>query len=175
MEDDRPDAVVEEDVLVEHRTFLLRDPDARTWQDPGDPPHHVATATPGALWLHSAGTDHYAHVRVELWATPPRGTVAGDAHVRTSLALTGDRLCIATTVNGPVLHLPGPDNPDITAPTIRYLSLSHPGLYIADVTVQGYTAAAQLREANWQRGVETWTIRLIPTIPAPAGQSTSTS
>ncbi len=24
----------------------------------------VATATPGALWLHSGGTDHYAHVHL---------------------------------------------------------------------------------------------------------------
>jgi hypothetical protein len=170
-----PDAVVEEEVLVEHRTFLLLDPDARTRQDPGDSPHHVATATPGVLWLHSAGTDHYAHVRVELWTTPPRATVAGDAHARTTLVLTGDRLCLATTVNGPVLHLPGPDNPDITAPTIRYLHLPHPGRYIADITVHGHTDAAQLPEANWQRRVETWTIRLITTAPTTSGQSTSTS
>lgn len=89
MQAHRPDAVVEEDVLVEHRTFPLLDPDMRTREDPGDPPHHVATATPGALWLHSGGTDHYARVRVELWTSPPDQDVPGDAHARQSSSSPG--------------------------------------------------------------------------------------
>ncbi|MFT7871250.1 MULTISPECIES: hypothetical protein [Amycolatopsis] len=148
-------------MLVEHRTFLLLDPHLRTRQDPGDPPHHLATATPGALWLHSGGTDHYAHVRVELWTTPPHAAVPGDAHARTTLVVAGNKLCLATTINGPVLHLPASDNPDITAPTIRYLRLPHPGHYLADITVRGHADAAELPEANWQHHVENWTIRLI--------------
>ncbi len=69
------------------------------------------------------------------------------------LVLTGDKVCLATTVGGPVVHLPGH--------SVRYLPLPRPGRYLADVTVRGHAAAARLPEANWRHGVERWIIRLI--------------
>jgi hypothetical protein len=158
----RPIAVVEEEVLVEHRMFFLIDPDTDYWRDdPGLHPGRVVTASRHRLWLHSGGNDHYAHVRLELWVTsPPPAPHTWETRTTTALPVAGRRLCLATTVNGPVMHPPDSGHPALTAPTIHYLALPAPGNYAAEVLVNGRVEAAALAQWNWQHHVESWCIRL---------------
>jgi hypothetical protein len=160
----QPTAAIDEDVRGEFGTFSLIDPDADYWQtEPDFTDDPIVTAGPHRVWFYSAATDHYARVRLELWTTPPPEPTHDEAATRSvSFDTNGRRLCLATTVNGPVIHHPTRDRPG-DSPRIQHLEPPSPGHYTVEVMVTGRTEAAELPEASTRRGVENWLIRLWPT------------
>ncbi|MFI9811353.1 hypothetical protein [Saccharothrix variisporea] len=156
-----PLAVLEEEVRVEHGTFSLIDPDADYWRsEPHFTGNPIVTTDPHRIWFYSAGNDHYATVRVELWEARPPEITDADACESHTVSFTAARLCLATTVGGPVVHAPA-DTAE-AEPRTHYLEVPTPGQFILEVTVHGRDAAADLEEATWARGVESWLIRMWP-------------
>ena len=159
----QPRAVLDEEILVEHGTFSLIDPDVDYWRsEPDFTDDAVITIDERRIWCYSAGNDHYATVRVELWDNPPPPAVPRyDAHVQHEVTFLGRRLCLATTVGGPAVHHLADTSSGIQ-PGIRYLDLPSRGPFMLEVLVAGREQAAELDEATWAHGIEAWHIRIWP-------------
>jgi hypothetical protein len=106
---DRPVRAIEEEILVEYGVFALQAyPSPQVALALGRP-DGLLLAGPGGAVFASATTDHYAHVRVELWPhrpAPPRpATRAGSAELTTDAP--GLRLASVTAAIGEqLLELP---------------------------------------------------------------------
>jgi len=109
----------------------------------------LAAGGPGGLLLHSAATDHYPAVRVELWdGTPPADD--GPSRWDEVLELTCD--LTAQTRLQSVTATPGE----------RVLPIQRSGVHRARVHVGNRRDAVELGEGSFETGVEHWLIQLWP-------------
>ncbi len=167
-------AVLDDEVLVEHRSFSLVDADREWWAaaDASDAGSDIVGCVASRAWFRSRANDHYAAVRVELWSSAPAPPAAGqwDTSGKGVLDVRGRRLCLATTVNGPVLHAaPSADTTGGLQP--RYLELPGPGSYELRAHVRRSAEASDLPEATYRHDVEAWLVRLWPVSPPEGGPS----
>jgi len=140
-------AALEDTIMVEYGQFvvqeisMLRSPLALP--DPaGD---WVAVGGPGGLLLHSAATDHYPLVRLELWNDAPPAASGRWDHV---LELTCD---VQSAVR---LQSVTADHSERTLP------IEQTGAHHARVHVGNRDEAAELDEGTLESSVERWLIQL---------------
>jgi hypothetical protein len=105
----------------------------------------VAIGNPGGLVLHSAASDHYPAVRLELWdGAPPAAAGDWDQVVELMCDLeSGVRLQSVTA-----------------AYSAHTLEVSQQGAHRARVHVGNQDEAAELDEGTFETGVERWLIQL---------------
>lgn len=120
-------------------------PTSRTWAT--SPENWLAVGGPGALLLHSAGTDHYPAVRVELWdGEPAPATTAWDQILTVTCDLSDQvRLQSVAATQSP-----------------RVLNITRPGPHHARVHAGRRAETAQLEQGSFAEGVEGWLIQLWP-------------
>jgi hypothetical protein len=105
----------------------------------------VAVGGPGGLLLHSAATDHYPVVRLELWDDAPPTTPDGWDQV---VELTCD-LQSAVRLQS------------VTATySAHTLPIGRPGTHHARVHAGNQGEAAELDEGTLESGIERWLIQL---------------
>jgi hypothetical protein len=107
----------------------------------------LAVGGPGGLLLHSAGTDHYPAVRLELWDSEPLpGLGEGDRIVEVACDLS-DLVRLQSVTATPSPHV---------------LTISRPGPHRARVHAGRRAETAELEEGSFAEGVESWLIQLWP-------------
>lgn len=143
---------IAQSVLVEHEHFTLHD-------DRGPAPEALPRAADlvlgnrdlvhadlGHAVFRSAGSAHYADVRVELWDTEPPAPAPGwDAQGEVEI-LAGS----AELVLGPVVTVTQPAR----------LALPAPGKYRIDASVRGQAEVRALAPGSYAHGIESWLIRI---------------
>jgi hypothetical protein len=125
-----------------------------------EPDNDLFAATPAGLMLLSAGNDHTARVRVEVWDGPPdQGSTGDQADAASQDTATG----IATTTlgEGPIT-LAGMDTGFVeeVIPTTPYTGPAH-----VRVTCHGRAEAARRRYRNGElffAGAERWVLQFWP-------------
>lgn len=155
--------VLDDDVPVEHRSFSLIDADRDWWAatDTGDAGDEIVRCVPSRAWFRSGANDHYAEVRVELWSAPaPPADGQWDASAEGVLEVRGERLGLATTVNGPVLHAAREDGTG--GLRFRTLDLPGPGSYKLRAHFRRSAEAGDLPEATYRHDIEAWLVQLWP-------------
>ncbi|MEV4937376.1 hypothetical protein [Streptomyces zaomyceticus] len=107
-----PKARAEAEARAENHLFHLTDTGTPRTGDPTlQPPtptsHQLATSAPGTITLNSTLADHYPHVTVEVWNTPPPLPAEGPPGESTKLTLRlhGD-LLLASGVSHLAVPLP---------------------------------------------------------------------
>lgn len=139
-------AALEDTIVVEYGQFVVQEvsmlrsplvlPDAT-----GD---WIAVGGPGGLLLHSAATDHYPVVRLELWDDRPP-TVSG----------YWDRVLELTCEVQSAVRLQS-----VTATHSDHaLPIMQPGAHHARVHVGNRDEAAELDEGTLESGIERWLIQ----------------
>jgi hypothetical protein len=152
---------VQTEVPVEYRQFRLQEEggaDALAVESvPDVTDDRVATGTEGGVMLWSAGNDHYARVRLELWSgIPPQSQQAWEIvqDDTFSVSATGrmDFMTVMSVESGTPIALP------------------HLGGYRIRVHVRGREEAAARGEAEYYHDVEQWLLQIWP-----AGNASSPS
>ncbi|MEU0790686.1 hypothetical protein ABZ342_11510 [Amycolatopsis sp. NPDC005961] len=142
-------AAIDDRIEVEYGQFLLQEiPMTRTALTlPVPRGDWLAVGGPGGLLLHSAGTDHYPAVRLELWdADPLPGLGDWDQVVEVACDLRDlVRLQSVTAIQSP-----------------NVLTIGRPGPHRARVHSGRRVAAAELEEGSYAEGVEGWLVQLWP-------------
>ena len=106
-----------------------------------------AAGGPGGLLLHSAATDHYPTVRLELWdGAPP--TAQGDWDQLVDLTCDLDSAVRLQSVTA--------------AFSAHTLTIPRPGAHHARVHAGNQAETADLDEGTFEAGVERWLIQLWP-------------
>lgn len=140
-------AALDDTVVVEYGQFIVQEVNMlRSPLALPDPiGEWVAVGGPGGLLLHSAATDHYPTVRLELWDDTPPITSDGWDHV---LELTCDL--------GSAVRLQS-----VTATfSVHTLPIVRPGAHHARVHAGNQGEAAELDEGTLESGIERWLIQL---------------
>ncbi|VVJ17212.1 Uncharacterised protein [Amycolatopsis camponoti] len=142
-------AAIDDRIEVEYGQFLLQEiPMTRTALNlPVPRGDWLAVGGPGGLLLHSAGTDHYPAVRLELWDVDPLpGLGDWDQVVEVACDLSDlVRLQSVTAIQSP-----------------NVLTIGRPGLHRARVHSGRRVEAAELEEGSYAEGVEGWLVQLWP-------------
>jgi hypothetical protein len=144
----------EGEVLVEQRQFRLQEhagADVLAAEYiPDEEGGLTAIGTTGGVLLGSAGNDHYASVRIELWSgRAPCGQGAWDTVREETFTVSATGQIEAMTLMG-----------ESAAPPVILPVL---GSYRIRVHVSGRREAAELDEATFVRGVERWLLQIWPT------------
>ncbi|UOZ04882.1 hypothetical protein [Amycolatopsis sp. WQ 127309] len=107
----------------------------------------LAVGGPGGLLLHSAGTDHYPAVRLELWDSEPLpGLGDRDQFIEVACDLSDlVRLQSVTATQSP-----------------HVLTITRPGPHRARVHSGHRAETAELEEGSFAEGVEGWLVQLWP-------------
>ncbi|MGW4893155.1 hypothetical protein ACWEQL_12950 [Kitasatospora sp. NPDC004240] len=111
-----PLAELQAEVRAEHHLFHLVDTAALSSGDPDDRPPtprpgQLATTGAGAVTLNSALSDHYPHVTLEYWDTPPAPpTAPWPHHTRLTVEFEDGHLTLTSGVSnlptGRALRIP---------------------------------------------------------------------
>lgn len=140
-------AALEDTVVVEYGQFIVQEVSMlRSPLELPDPVGDwVAVGGPGGLLLHSAATDHYPVVRLELWNDAPPTASGYWDHV---LELTCEVQSAVRLQSVTAAHS------DHTLP------IPQPGAHHARVHAGNRDEAAELDEGTLESGIERWLIQL---------------
>ncbi|WIV52928.1 hypothetical protein [Amycolatopsis nalaikhensis] len=143
-------AAIDDTVEVEYGQFVLQEVsmNRNSLALPVPTGSWTAVGGAGGLLLHSAATDHYPTVRVELWDySPPNDQHSGwDQVLDLTCDLTSEiRLQSVTATFGE-----------------HTLQLLAPGVHHARVAVGNQRDTVELGEGSFEAGVERWLIQLWP-------------
>ncbi|WP_447009114.1 hypothetical protein [Saccharothrix hoggarensis] len=138
-------------VEVEYHRFTLQVFDsphtAAAIQPPG-PQDWLVAGGPGGVLFHSAGNDHTAAVRLELWASPPvREPGEWEAVAEDDFTADFDRLLLASFTSAPGQHV---------------LTLPAPGAHRVRAYVRGRTAIEAAGPVSFAEGIERWLVQIWP-------------
>jgi hypothetical protein len=138
---------LEDTVVVEYGQFVVQEVSmARSPLALPDPVGGwVAVGGPGGLLLHSAATDHYPAVRLELWDDAPPSAPDYWDHV---LELTCDIQSAVRLQSVTAAH------------SAHTLPIMRPGAHHARVHAGNQDEAAELDGGTLESGIERWLIQL---------------
>jgi hypothetical protein len=105
----------------------------------------VAVGGPGGLLLHSAATDHYPAVRLELWDAAPPTAPDGWDHVLELTCVLDSAVRLQSVTAAYSAHT---------------LPITLPGAHHARVHAGNQDEAAELDEGTLETGIERWLIQL---------------
>jgi len=105
----------------------------------------VAVGGPGGLLLHSAATDHYPAVRLELWDDAPPNSPDGWDQVA---ELTCDLQSAVRLQSVTATH------------STHAMPIARPGAHHARVHAGNQDEAAKLDEGTFESGIERWLIQM---------------
>lgn len=138
---------VEDTIVVEYSRFLVQEISmGRSPMAPSAPRGEwIAVGAPGGLLLHSAATDHYPVVRLELWdGAPPPSSDDWDHVVEVTCDVDSAVRLQSVTA----------------AQSDHSLPITQPGAHHARIHAGNQAETARLDEGTLESGIERWLIQM---------------